>query len=60
MVLDTLTLSAECPTSSLDTPTRVISIWPDPAERRPAATVGGDYELVSEKEAAEEEAEAWA
>lgn len=59
MVLDTLTLSAECPTSSLDTLTSVISTWFDPDERRSTLTVGGDYALPPETEDADDELRAW-
>ena len=60
MVVNTLTPSSGWATSSLDAPTRVISIWPDPAERRPTATVGGDYALSSVPDYADEEARSWA
>lgn len=60
MVVDTLTLSSGWLTLSLDTPTRIISTWPDPAERRPTATVGGDYALSSVPDDADEEVRWWA
>ncbi len=60
MVLDTLTMSAGCPTSSLDKPRPVIFPWPDPDERRSTSTVGGDYRPQRIADDDDEEARWWA
>lgn len=60
MALDTLTISAGCPTSSLDKPGPVIFLWPDPNERRSTSTVGGDYRPQRIADDDHEEARQWA
>ena len=60
MVVEPLRESSRPETSSLDTPTRVISTWPDCDERRPTATVGGDYALSPIAEDDDRELRSWA
>lgn len=59
MVVETLRESSRPETSSLDTPTRVISAGIDPDKHRPTATVGGDYALPPETQDADDELRAW-
>jgi len=60
MVVETLRESSRPETSSLDTPTRVISAGIDPDKHRPTATVGGDYALPPIAEDDDRELRSWA